>query len=923
MPLSELLHASGQGLKSELQLILNAIIEGVCGIDQQGNCTFCNEPLLKMFGYTASELIGQNMHALVHHSRRDGSPYPEEECVFLEAVRTNRAIHLVSEFLWRKDGSVFPAECWCHPLKGTSGRTAYLVTIVDMTEREAAAEALRKSEERFQQISNNIDQVFFLFDARTGHTEYVNSAFERILGRSYEGRHQVRRLWLEAVLPEYRERIRADHERLLAGERIHDEYQIARADGSVRWIQHHAKPIRDSHGTVCQYVGVAEDITEARAAREALRQSEKKYRSLVRNLPDVVWTVNSDRQVVFNTPNAEQLIGYTAEDFYKQGASLWFESIHPDDAASVSQAFEALFTQGQLYDVECRVRRKDGTWIWAHDRAIATYEKDGKRYADGMVSDITERKLAEEELRSKTAFLEAISNSTIDGILVVDDENQKILQNQRLMAMLKVPQHILDESDDMVMRRHVALRTRNPEEFLAKIAYLHQHPNETVRDELEFNDGTILDRYSAPVIGKDGKKYGRIWTFRDITERRRDEAVLRQLSQAVEQSPASIVITDPRGNITYVNPKFTECTGYTRGEVIGRNPRFLKSGHTPPEEYTRLWQTITRGGEWRGELHNKRKNGELNWESVVITSIKDAQGAITRFLAVKEDITERKLMESQLRQAQKLEAIGQLAAGIAHEINTPTQFASDNLTFLQDAWKSLSELLHVYRSVIADSVGKCFSEEAWSAIHEAEQREDLDFIAAETPRAIEQALDGMQRVAKIVRAMREFSHPDSAEKAPVDINKAIETTITVARNEWKYVAEMMTHFDHRALVPCHIGELNQVILNLIVNAAHAIKSKIREGEKGRIMITTSTKGSFAEIAIRDTGTGIPEAIRSRVFDPFFTTKEVGKGTGQGLALAHNIVVKKHAGRIWFESETGQGTTFFIHLPLEASAGEER
>ncbi len=924
MPLSELLHTSAEDLKSELELILNSVVEGVCGIDRQGNCTFCNEALLKMTGYAASELIGQNTHQLLHHTRRDGSPYPGEECVFLKAVKANRAVHTSTEVLWRKDGSCFPAECWCHALQGGPGRTEYIVTVLDITEQERAAKALRESEERFQQISKNIDQVFYLASTDSGRIAYVSPAFEKMFGRSWQMSYEAPGLWLQAVIPEHREQILASQKRLLAGEPIEDEYKIVRPDGSTRWIKHHANPIRDRQGKVSKCAGVLEDITEAYAAREALRQSEEKYRSLVRNMPDVVWTVGSDRRVVFNSPNAERLLGYTAEDFYRHGARIWFESIHPDDVAKVSQAFDALFTKGEPYDVECRVRRKDGTWIWAHDRAIGTYERNGMRYADGVVSDITERKRAEEELRSKTAFLEAQVNSTGDGILVVDGEGQKILQNKRFTEMLKFPQHLVEENDIKTELQHVTEQTKNPAEFLEKVTYLFDHPSETSRDEIEFKDGTILDRYSAPVVGKDGKYYGRIWILRDITERRRNEGVLRQLSMAVEQSPVSIVITDPQGNITYVNPKFTECTGYRRGEAIGQNPRLLKSGYTSPDEYKKLWQTITRGGEWHGEFRNKKKNGELYWESAAITPIKDAKGSISHFLAIKEDITEQKAMESQLRQAQKLEAIGQLAAGIAHEINTPTQFASDNLAFLRDSWTSLHEVLDVYRGVIANGIGSGFSEQSWSTIHKAERREDLDFIASEVPRAIEQALDGVQRVAKIVRAMREFSHPDSAEKMPVDINKAIETTITVARNEWKYVAEMETRFDTTlALVPCHGGELNQVILNLIVNAAHAIKSQIQEGQMGRITVATSAKGNFAEIAIRDTGSGIPEAIRSRVFDPFFTTKEVGQGTGQGLALAHTIIVKKHGGKIWFETEAGQGTTFFIHLPLGASSGEER
>jgi signal transduction histidine kinase len=186
------------------------------------------------------------------------------------------------------------------------------------------------------------------------------------------------------------------------------------------------------------------------------------------------------------------------------------------------------------------------------------------------------------------------------------------------------------------------------------------------------------------------------------------------------------------------------------------------------------------------------------------------------------------------------------------------------------------------------------------------------------PRAIEQALDGARRVAKIVRAMKEFSHPDMADKTATDLNRAIESTVTVARNEWKYVCEVSTDFDENLPpVVCYAGEVNQVILNLIINAAHAIKQAVKEGEKGQIKIATRLKGDFAEISISDTGTGIPEEIRTRVFEPFFTTKEVGKGTGQGLALAHSVVVKKHQGKIWFETEVGRGTTFFIHLPRES------
>jgi len=202
------------------------------------------------------------------------------------------------------------------------------------------------------------------------------------------------------------------------------------------------------------------------------------------------------------------------------------------------------------------------------------------------------------------------------------------------------------------------------------------------------------------------------------------------------------------------------------------------------------------------------------------------------------------------------------------------------------------------------------------------QRADVDYLLAEVPSAIDQARDGTERISKIVRAMKEFSHPGGKEKCAVDINHAISTTITVARNEWKYVADVVTQFDP-SLVPvsCLAGEFNQVMLNLIVNAAQAIAASTAgtNGAKGTITISTTQLPDAVRIAIHDTGTGIPEHIRSRVFEPFFTTKPVGQGTGQGLALAHTVIVQRHKGQIWFESEAGTGTTFFVQLPLTPNA----
>ena len=900
---------------SELLRLLDGLAPPVCGLDQDGNITFANASFQSLLRLEQPELAGKNLHHLLHAERMAYPEHSSQRCALARALARKEPVHGADEFLWRKDGSRSPLEYWLQPLSDPVAGTTRVLLLLDISERQAAEQALRATEERFRLISNNVGQVFYLMTAYTPTPVYLSPAFEKVWGLPCSAIYERPSRWLEVVVPEDREQVLASRKRLLEGEETRGEFRIIRGDGAQRWIKDQASAIRDANGKVCMFAGIAEDITEAHETREAIRQSEEKYRRLLANVPDVVWTSDQQHQVAYISPNVENLFGFRPEKVCSGESGIWRELIHPEDRGRVLAAYDALFAEQRAFNVEYRMQGSHGFWIWVHARAFRTHRQDGIMYADGLFSDITERKLAEEELRSKTAFLEAQANSTMEGILVVDELGQKILQNQRLTEIFEVPEHIVHDHDDRVLLRHVVDKVKDPERFLAIVNHLYTHPAETRRDEIELTNGTVLDRYSSPVIGQQGRYYGRIWTFRDITERKRNEDALQVLSLAVEQSPASVVITDPKGNITYVNRRFMECTGYSQEEVLGKNPRVLKSGHSSPEVYKNLWETITRGGEWHGEFHNRKKNGDLYWESVAITPIKNAKDSITHYLALKEDITERKTMESQLRQAQKLEAIGQLAAGIAHEINTPTQFVTDNLTFLRDSCKTTLELIALYRKAIQDC-GASLPENARSALQEAEQAADIEFLTTEMPRAIEQALDGARRVAKIVRAMKEFSHPDTSDKTSADLNRAIETTITVARNEWKYVAEMETSFEQNLpQVPCQIGEFNQVILNLIVNAAQAIKEKVKDGEKGSIHVSTRTKGEFVEIAIRDTGTGIPESHRSRVFDPFFTTKEVGKGTGQGLSLAHNIIVNKHGGKIWFESATGQGTTFFLQLPI--------
>lgn len=310
--------------------------------------------------------------------------------------------------------------------------------------------------------------------------------------------------------------------------------------------------------------------------------------------------------------------------------------------------------------------------------------------------------------------------------------------------------------------------------------------------------------------------------------------------------------------------------------------------------------------------------GGYRWFDLNAQGAWDESGRPRRLVGSVLDIDDLHQAQRRLVQAQKLEGIGQLAAGIAHEINTPAQYVTDNVSFLQRAFVKLRGVLDAQAAVVeATRLGRDARAEL-ETLDTVLQVSKLPYLLEQAPRALDQSMQGLAHVSSIVKAMKEFSHPSGAEKQPADVHELIECSSAVSRNEWKYVADMSFDFDRNLPpVPVLRNELSQVLLNLIVNAAHAI-GDVRtpdSGSLGKITLSTRQLGDAAEIRVTDTGSGIPEAIRSRIFEPFFTTKAVGKGTGQGLAICYSVIVDKHHGDISFESAPGRGTTFVIRLPL--------
>jgi PAS domain S-box-containing protein len=636
-----------------------------------------------------------------------------------------------------------------------------------------------------------------------------------------------------------------------------------------------------------------------------------------------------DKTGIFTNCNKsyEKFIGLNRDEII--GKSVY--ELAPKSLADVYHAKDQeLFKQGNVQIYESTVTTKNMSRYVIFHKSINRNLAGQISGLVGAIIDITEQKKAEKSLKVSEEKSKAVIEAIPDIMAIVTPE-YKIVDFKKakdfeyfeniITFIGKTITDVLPEDAATIFIENIKLSFQTRKVTIFEYQIVH-------KQEVRYREarGIVISDENILIM------------IRDITDRKIAEEEIHKLSRVVEQSPGEIIITDINDRIVYVNSKFCHNSGYTLDEVKGRDISFLMSGIHPEEFYDDIRKTISSGKEWRGEICSKRKDGELYWSLVSLSPVKKLDGKATYYLAIAQDITDKKLMEEvlqkrnseikealdileqtqlQLVEHEKLAGIGQLAAGVAHEINNPLGFVLSNFDCLKQYLIRITEVFKKYRELKNGALESEFHslKETAEQLAALEKEKKIDYVFEDLGPIIQESDDGLKRLSDIVKALKLFSRVDrGSEFENYDLNTGIKNTLIVAKNEIKYVAEIQVELAELPELQASSGQINQVLLNIIINAAHAIKEKQMD-KLGIIKITSYHDNQFAYCSIQDNGIGMSKEISKKIFNAFYTTKPIGQGTGLGLSISYDIIANKHHGDISFISEKGVGTTFTIKLPL--------
>ena len=660
--------------------------------------------------------------------------------------------------------------------------------------------------------------------------------------------------------------------------------QYIRKDGSIVDVLVSATPVRRKDGSIDQFLSIIQDITEQKRTEDDLRRTREKYSTafylspvmLVISDVETGVVVEVNRSFLAATGYAEdEVVGKTTLDI-----GLW------EDAKQREKLLAKVRAQGECLGLETRIRSSDGSL-----REVRFSSKiisfSGESQLLTVIEDMTERKRAEDVLRESEGKFRDLAEKSMVGIYLIQDGLFRYVNGEFANIFGYGTEEIIDRlgAKDVIYHEDLPLVEENLRKRITgelkslRYEFRIWTKNREIRYAAVYSSRTFYQGEPA-VIG----------TVLDITEGKKAEEDLRRLSTAIEQAAEEIMITDPEGVIQYVNPAFERITGYSREEAIGRNPRILKSDIQGQAFYENLWNTIKGGNIWTGRVTNRRKDGKLIQEDGTISPLLNSTGELTGYVSLKRDITEMIKMETQLRQGQKMEAIGTLAGGIAHDFNN-----------ILGAMMGYAELARFKTKDVA--------------IHPY----------------LEQLLKACDRARDLVQQILTFSRQREQEKKPITVTPIVTEVMKLLRSSLPSTVEIRQRYTNRYdTVLADPTQIHQVLMNLCTNAVHAMREgegvlevSLRQVEipaDNRAYNPALKAGAYLQLIVSDTGKGIDPAIKDKIFDPFFTTKNTGEGTGLGLSVVYGIV-KDHGGAIAVESKPGEGATFTISLPLIDTAEE--
>jgi PAS domain S-box-containing protein len=756
-------------------------------------------------------------------------------------------------------------------------------TLREARDRRQLAQAekqLAENERRYRELFSRIRSGVAVLEAQGDGEDFIfkdfNAAAEQIEGVR---RESLLGSSVARVFPGVREMRLMDVLRSVwkTGEPERYSGALRRNDRDVSWREYYVYKLPSG-----ELVAVYDDVTERKLAEEKLRRGEERLRLALDGGQMGAWELDLVGGASWRTLRHDQIFGYDVP-LPQWDYETLLKHVVPEDLELVKRCFaQTLFTDH--LSCECRIAPPGRPPRWIAIRGRVGRNLKGERIRlMGTVSDISDRKLMEQTLRENEQRLRLLADNASDVIWTLDASG-------RLNYISPSVQRLLGYSAEEVLARGLeqTLVAASAEVFRMKLAEAipQMQAGKRVSETLELKY-LCKDGWTAWCeVGYSGMFdaanafVGIVGVSRDVSERRRAEEERGRLVTAMEQAAESIVITDPQGVILYVNPAFEKITGYTRQEALGQNPRLLRSGKHAAAFYQEMWETITRGEVWHGRMINKRKDGVLFQEDVTISPVRDAAGRIVNFIALKLDVTREAELETQLRQSQRLDSLGTLAGGVAHEINNP-----------------INGIMN-YAQLMVDRL---------AADHPL--REYAVEIIKET-----------ERVSQIVQDLLSFARQDQRQHDWANLGDIVNSGLRLIRAVMRHdqITLAVDVPNDLPKVKCHSQQIQQVFLNLLTNARDALNEKYPKPDADKIIRVTGHSlkkegGHWIRLTVEDHGAGVPPSIRDRVFDPFFTTKIEKGGTGLGLSISHGIA-KNHRGKLHFETQTGFYTKFHLDLP---------